>query len=265
MSLRIGTRLRGFVLAGTLVTGCTFAPRAASTGGGDGGPGSNIDAPDAPAGTPCAGSGAFQLCANPTIDTLTLMGDLDTDSDPRCNTTSIGGGFTTAGQPPACVVVARTIQVDALTAHGTGHVLVLFATSAMTITGTLDASSRATGDRLGPGTGTFTCPAFMAAPKGNQAGGAGGSFMTVAGNGGAHDGDMPGTAAPIAAAPSVLRPGCAGQGAGGGAGGAGGGAVYLASVGAITLMANAFGRRVGPQRRCGRPGQRRPRWAAPAG
>src|SRR5690606_21822364 len=108
--------------------------------------------------------------------------ELDTGSDSLCHAAASSlAGWTAAGQPDACVVFARHITVSTTRAFGP-RPLVLAATETLTVTGLLDASGRR--DRAGPGSGAAACQPFAGAP-GPRAGGAGGSFMTTGGNGGA--------------------------------------------------------------------------------
>jgi hypothetical protein len=188
------------------------------------------------------------------------------------NTAAVGAGGCTeihdqTGGPPLCIVAGTTIEIAASatlraialvpmgsTAASTNP-LVLFATQAITISGTLDVSSHGSetfGGTPGVGAGARTVVGCLAAgvdgPIGaNSFGGggaAGGSFGgagAAGGNGGNNNNIGHGNpAAPLAT--NLLVGGCPGghggdgDGGGGGApGGAGGGAVYLLAGDAITI------------------------------
>ena len=176
-----------------------------------------VDAP--PDAAPCYGAGLITICPSaPVTDSLAITANttLDTDTSPLCIVYS-------GGELDVCVVAATTISIAAtqrLHAIGT-RPLVLLATGAMTIDGTLDVT-------FGAGANPATCVAPTAA-TGKQ-GGAGGSWQ---GRGGSGGNAVSGTG-PVAAPGTTtvaLRGGCrGGSGAGGGspgAGGSGGGAVYL--------------------------------------
>ena len=196
------------------------------------------------------GGGAYQLCfaGMPPMGNLALNGNFNTGTDARCMTPPTN--WMTAGQPDACMVLGKAITVQTLTVTGTKPLILLGDT--ITITGTLDVSSKASG-AAGPGLTTTQCGAFVAAPvsDGNGAGGgAGGSFKTLAGDGGRGDaiGSTGGRAAAADSAnPAVLRSGCPGQTGGtgtaaAGAPGKGGGVVYLtASKITITGAIHASG------------------------
>ncbi len=172
--------------------------------------------PDARA---CFGEGLVQVClVEPVTMPLSITSNttIDTASSPLCVAYS--------GEPENayCVVAATTISIAAnrrLRATGP-RPLVLVATDAMVLDGTIDASAG------GAAANPTTCVAPTAS---NSQGGAGGSF---AGKGGAGGGAVSGLgqAASPAVAAVAFRGGCNGsRGAsgGGGTGGRGGGAVYL--------------------------------------
>src|ERR1043165_1237379 len=121
----------------------------------------------------------------------------------------------------------------------------------LTVTGTIDASSRRAGNR---GAGSNGTPCTLAAEgldeSHGSSGGAGGSFADKGGNGGngntnfSSDGGVMriGGAAGNATVPTAVRGGCAGAKGGdgsgtspGGAGGASGGAIYLIAGGTIDV------------------------------
>ena len=196
-------------------------------------------------------SGAYQVCINnlPSAP-VTLSGTLNTNTaNPLCEATLPVGWM--PGQPDACFVLGTSITLPAgTTVKVTGpRPLVLVATTgALTIAGTLDASSHI-GGSAGPAN-DLGCAGFTIAPAGASnggGGGAGGSFMSAGGNGG---GGGPGGVMNIGGAslgnlmfaPTSLHGGCDGQrGGNGGSGntagsvGRGGGAVYLLAKTTIDL------------------------------
>ncbi|MBK7536578.1 MAG: hypothetical protein IPI49_14640 [Myxococcales bacterium] len=181
-------------------------------------------------------------------------GVLDTDTSDLCAKPPL-----VPAAAPYCVIRAAALTVPAgVTVRAIGaRPLVLVATGAVTINGTVDVSSRhevlpSTPKSTGAGGGHATvCQAFRreAQPKASGGGGAGGgTFGGLGGNGG--NGDS-GSSTPAEGAlptltrdpqPTTLRGGCpGGQGAGvstvtkGGTGGDGGGALYVASKLSITV------------------------------
>ncbi len=148
-----------------------------------------------------------------------------------------------------CVIAATSFTIDSgvtLTIEDSDPVAIV-ATGSITISGTLDVSSKHTGPVLGAGGDDVACDSSTldGMDSGNSGGGgAGGSFTSKGGDGG--DGDNTavagGTATPAVAAPSYLRGGCRGGVGGDGAGGTtranagdGGGAVYLVAGATITV------------------------------
>jgi hypothetical protein len=212
--------------------------------------GPDIDAPDAPPDAyvhdarECFGTGMYELCfaMMPPMGTVTLAGTLDTDNDIRC--TTMPTDWMTAGQPDACMVIGRLINVNAaLVVTGTRPLALVG--EIVTISSTLDIASHR-GGTTGAAANASQCAAFATAPVNDTngaGGGAGGSFIGAGGNGGRGEAGsaLGGTAAAAdAVAPTVLRGGCPGQtGATGtqaaGTRGASGGALYItASVFSMT-------------------------------
>lgn len=191
-----------------------------------------VDAPpDAP---PCYGGGLVTICPSaPVTDPLAI-----TASTTINTATSTLCVDYTGSEENLCVVAATAISIDAgqqLRAVGP-RPLVLLATTALTIDGTLDASSGA----AGANPAACTPPS---AANGGQ-GGAGGSWQGRGGSGGGSVSGLGPASAP-GTTTVALRGGCAGgSGAGSspGAGGNGGGAVYLiaASI-AVNGSINASG------------------------
>ncbi|MDQ3336430.1 MAG: hypothetical protein M4D80_14780 [Myxococcota bacterium] len=237
-----------------LLAACKFST-ALTPGDGDniGGERMIDAAPDAPPDAfdpKCYGSGAFYLClatmpmGNTTLDGQTIL------TTPCNNNTEF---VAMLGGVQVCVIAADRITLNA--GQNAGIVgnkpLVLIATTAMTINGTLDASS--VRGNTGPNANPTVCNNAGTTGATNTAGGgggAGGSFGSVGGRGGNGGGGGGGTAAAIVTQPvTVLRGGCAGGGGATGvagtptAGGPGGGAVYLVSRGTLTIggIVNASG------------------------
>jgi hypothetical protein len=191
----------------------------------------------------CYGTGAYTACvATPTV-AVVLPATLNTDTSPLCQANQ-PLGWTGQGQPMVCAIAGTTLDVPSTTVVTGSRPLVLLA-SGITIAGVLDVSSHR-GGASGPGSNPLTCGAFPVTPgnrNGGAGGGAGGSFVTKGGNGGAGDGGQAagGQSPNASAGPTVLRAGCDGQLAGKssndnpGAIGRGGGAIYLAATNAITI------------------------------
>jgi hypothetical protein len=209
-------------------------------GPGDAGPGDARPGDASPVGDAatdaCVGTGMVKLCLDALPrDPLVLDATraFDTDRDSRCTS------FTPANSA-WCVIAATRIEVAAgATLSATGsRVLVLVATEAARIDGTIDvASHQLTGTSLVRGAGSQAMECGRgggAAAASGAGGGAGGSFATRGGRGGTGIiGGSSGGVAPLAAPATSLRGGCAGGQGGqfdvypGGEPGAGGGAVYL--------------------------------------
>jgi hypothetical protein len=223
-------------LAGSLSNTCVGGA------GGDGGADSPVvDAPVdmfVPDARECFGAGAYELCfaGMPPMGTVSLAGTLDTGSDARC--VAMPQSWADAGQPDACLLLARDLAVTAnLLVTGT-RPLVLVGEH-VRIDAVIDVASHR-GGAVAPGGDPAQCNAFVATPVASTnggGGGAGGSFMTKGGNGGrAQDVTSTGgtAAAPDGTAPTILRGGCAGQAGGDGTAaagppGAGGGAIFVAA------------------------------------
>jgi len=210
----------------------------------------DIDAPrDAfVAGQTCFGNVGdfFRTCLDraPTTD-LELTGPLNTN-DPICTLVQ-----PQALSPMVCVIAARNITVPSgATVRVTGQMpLALFATNAIVISGTVDASSQRLGNR-GAGANVGVCPA---ATPGNPAvtiangagGGAGGALGGAGGPGG--DGAGGSTGGPITPDIALLqiRGGCPGARGGnpdsgnGGMAGSGGGAIYFMAINTIDVTTSA--------------------------
>lgn len=182
----------------------------------------------APDGRACWGSGVAQVCfagSQPT-GLVTLSGALNTSTSPMCATDVVG-----AEAANWCVIAGADVTIASGTLTATGSkALVLVATNALTIDGTVDVASHRSGT-LGAGENLGPCPASTT--PGTAGGGAGGSFGDLGGDG---SGTNKGTAGATPAAPTVLRGGCNGQAGNGptpGVLGVGGGAVMLVADGVL--------------------------------
>ncbi len=186
----------------------------------------------------CFGAGDYELCfaGAPPMASLTLFGTFDTTSDGRC--VAMPQSWSGAGQPDACMLVARDLSI-------TGNLLVtgsrplVLVGEFITIGAVLDIASHR-GVAAAPGGNASECDAYSGSPVNSNTGaggGAGGSFMTKGGDGGrgADVSSTGGLAAVIeSSTPTTLRGGCSGQTGGtgtqaAGTAGAGGGAVYIAA------------------------------------
>jgi hypothetical protein len=139
------------------------------------------------------------------------------------------------GSPPWCVIAVNDLTIAPGTVNAIGNKpLVLVAVTTITVTGTLDVSSKR-GGQIGAGSvavGNMLCDPGTAG--GNNSGGAGGSFGSVGGLGGNMGAEVVGTLMPT----NVMRGGCPGQdGKTGTAGqkGLGGGVIYLAAGTMISI------------------------------
>ncbi|HEX5059821.1 MAG TPA: hypothetical protein VFV99_10705, partial [Kofleriaceae bacterium] len=234
--------MRVAVLA--LLVGCSFEHGVAL----DDATGGDIATPDGD-----GRCGLFlDLCGSPAPPGplhLVNADTINTDTDPRCL------GVMQASGGDVCLVYATMVDIDSgasLTATGT-RPLAIAASGALTVGGTIDVSSRISGQR-GPASSDTAC-SFAATPEldlGGAGGGAGGSFGLAGGNGGTGDTDQSqggsdGMGAPgMAGAPAsvtALRGGCRGQaganedatGGVGGSGGHSGGALYLYAAESIQI------------------------------
>lgn len=180
---------------------------------------------------PCLGGGLVQLCLDALPrDELRVAAavQIDTDKDSRC------ASFTPSNAD-WCVITATTIAIaPGATLAATGRrALVLAATEALVVEGTVDVSSHTKPRRVrGAGMGIGLCGGARQAQQQGGAG-AGGSFRSKGGSGGGNpspaQGTLPGGVVPL----DKLRGGCSGAGGGvpdpnpAAEGGDGGGAVYL--------------------------------------
>ncbi|MBK7536580.1 MAG: hypothetical protein IPI49_14655 [Myxococcales bacterium] len=249
-ALRLRAQALGLAaLATTLVASCEFPL-----------PGADVDPGPGP---PPLGDAPCELRDRSICVHLVELADqslpdgvLDTDTSDLCAKPPL-----VPAAAPYCVIRAAALTVPAgVTVRAIGaRPLVLVATGAVTINGTIDVSSRrealpSTPKSTGAGGGHATsCLAFLRAAQPKSAGGiggggGGGTFGGLGGSGG--DGDA-GSADPAVGGlptlmrdpqPTTLRAGCrGGQGAGisaatkGGDGGDGGGALYVASKLSITV------------------------------
>ena len=238
--------MRFVVLA--ITAGCSFSPPLANTGNDGSTPDATPPFDSAPGvdGTPtmpCFGPAGWEVClAIVPINTETIVGSFDTGDDEQC-ANPLPASWTAAGQPDACIVIAKRIDVTGNEVVVTGtRPLVLVASEMITIAGTLDVGSHRDPVNLGPGSPATDCMTGRSPESEGDGGGggAGGSFMTKGGDGGNGDADDrdadPGAAGNASVLPSKLRAGCPGQAGaqGGGASGQGGGALYLLAGQAIT-------------------------------
>jgi hypothetical protein len=192
----------------------------------------DVDASDPPVGAnPCLGGGFVQLCLTELPrDPLVIEASkqIDTDKDSRCTSFS-------PANPAWCVISATRISIAAgatLSAVG-NRPLVLAATEALQIDGTIDVASHLVGNQHTRGAGAMPSDCAGSVGASYPGGGAGGSFRSRGGAGGSVPGMAGGGVASAAAVVTKLRGGCSGGNGGvadpnpGGEGGAGGGAVYL--------------------------------------
>jgi hypothetical protein len=185
----------------------------------------------------CYGAGPGKVCfAQPPTGTQTINAAINTDGA-MCATTVIGTA-------PGCVIAADSITISGTVTVTGSKALVLVAATTLTVTGSLDASSRrGGGGQLGASADPAGCDPGTA--PGAHGGGAGGSFGGTGGAGGNDGGGMHGGVAGAAQATlTALRGGCPGQtGAVGGTAGApghGGGAVYLIAGTSIVIASGTI-------------------------
>jgi len=183
-----------------------------------------MDAHLAQDGVYCYGTGFGAACflAPPTGAVNLTPQTIMTDTSNMCSTTVMGN-------PAWCVITGADITVAAGTVNAIGgKPLVLVATNTITVTGTIDVSSKR-GGQIGAGSvavGNVLCDPGTVG--GNNSGGAGGSFGSAGKVGGNAGGETAGAVMPT----NVMRGGCPGQdGKTGTVGqkGLGGGVVYLAA------------------------------------
>ncbi len=253
-SVRCFIMRRAWIVVVALVTasGCRFllgdSPDEAATdaaGSGSGGPDAMADANTDPR---CAWGGAGLpqggICLGelPT-SSPSIPATIDTDTSPLCVAYSKGGGT-------YCVIAGIDLGAGNVRVTGSKP-LVLIATNALTVTGTIDIASHTAVPSRGAGSGPTSCDYGVGPTNGNNPetrGGAGGSFGGSGGRGGLRNGQSPATDSGVPGAratiapPAVLRGGCPGQdgfGAGAAVGGFGGGAIYL--VGGVSISVDAAG------------------------
>jgi hypothetical protein len=230
-----------------IATGCSFSPPIEDTPK-DGSTDTTPPFDSAPGvdGTPtmpCFGPAGWEVCLSAVpINTETIAGTFDTEDDDQC-ANPLPASWVAAGQPDACIVIAKRIDVTGNEVVVTGtRPLVLVASEVITIAGTLDVGSHRDPVNIGPGSPASECMSGKTPETENAGGGggAGGSFMTKGGDGGNGDADDKdadaGRAGDASLLPSKLRAGCPGQAGaqGGGAFGHGGGALYLLAGESIT-------------------------------
>jgi hypothetical protein len=191
-----------------------------------------VDAtPDMMATQLCLGT-MHRICVAAPTSSLSLMTQpISTSSSTLCTP------YTATPAVDACVIAGQTISLPSgniVTVTGTKR-LILIAADSLTITGTLDASSRR-GLPGGPAADTGPCAVGAIAPTTNMQGGGGwgGTFGSGGGNGGTTPSGGIGGSAGAPQSITALAGGCpGGNGApngvnvGAGGGGHGGGAVML--------------------------------------
>lgn len=182
----------------------------------------------------CLGDVFFTACVAEPLDDITVLGAIDTTSDPRCIVTTQALG------PDLCVVAGRRIVLNGpVVASGT-RPLVLAATAEILVDNLIDVATTFT--KTGPGA-RIDCKS----PSGGNGaagggGGAGGSFGFIGGAGGSGAAGVgAGARAPDVPLTSILGGCSAGNGGLGGtattpaAGGIGGGAVWLVAGDRIVI------------------------------
>ena len=205
-----------------------------------------LDAPmiDGPPGALCLGT-PLRVCLTTTpTQPVALPAAIDTMS----GCTQI---VMQASGPELCVVAGTTVTVPGATRATGPRPLVVVATQALTVEGTIDASSSAAAAGAGANATQCAAAGTGADDTGGGGGGAGASFGAKGGDGGRGDendngapnGKAAGGVATAAQTPDAVRGGCKGgnggdAGAGRGTGGNGGGAVYLIAGTSITIATN---------------------------
>ncbi|HEY4181200.1 MAG TPA: hypothetical protein VGM90_30355 [Kofleriaceae bacterium] len=195
-----------------------------------------------------------QICfTTPPAQPKDLPATIDTGVDASCDLL-----VPQPGGLDLCVVAGTQVTVPSAgtRVYGT-RPLVVVATGALTITGTLDASSRHDGaNKTGPAANAATCSSANIngeSDAGGGAGGGGGGFGGAGGSAGkadtnmsaGNDGDSTGGTGGAISSNTFIRGGCRGGNGGdgggnGGAGGDGGGAVYLIANTTITVNGAVF-------------------------
>jgi hypothetical protein len=216
-----------------LLTGCRqLLGFESPTPGALDGPDDGFGAQSACAGSPMGLLG--ERCLDPT-GPVNLEGIFETDSDSRCDPDT-----------KACIVAGTSIKiVGALRVRGT-RPLVLWSATTIEVGAAIDAGSHNSLAGEGPGANEPTCPVvdgntgiFGSGTVG--AGGAGGSFATPGGQGGAGFDATSGmqitTGVDVTLAPAAFRGGCPGGDGGGSPAsrGSGGGVIYLMAVESIRV------------------------------
>jgi hypothetical protein len=213
----------------------------AGDGGTRGSDGSNVPPPDVgPDATLCFGSFEHLCFTTPPTGDVALSGAIDTATDARCVTMTGAGG-------ELCVIGGSQIEVTGTVAVSGARPLVLIATTSLTVSGTLDASS-VVGGAVGAGANSAACTAATAPVSAKGGGGAGGSFGNSGGNGGKAQGA--GGVSGASQTATFVRGGCAGNtgscptigntGGPGGVGGPGGGALYLIAGNQLAISGAVF-------------------------
>ncbi|CAN5772086.1 hypothetical protein BH11MYX2_BH11MYX2_23950 [soil metagenome] len=215
----------------------------------DSGGDSTTDAPPVDA-RMCFG-GPHEICLTtlPT-QTTTPPASIDTGVDANCDQI-----VPQPGGVALCVIAGTDVTVNTTRAYGT-RPLVIVATGALTVTGTLDAGSHHTGaNRTGAAANDAACSTAGNGEddSGGAGGGGGGGFAGTGGtaghgdtnNSGGSAGDSNGGAGGAVNTATLIRGGCRGGNGGDGAnqganGGDGGGAVYLIAGTAITINGGVF-------------------------
>jgi hypothetical protein len=250
-----------------LLAACSFraspTQSAPSDSSGSSGSDSGVDVMKPPPtdGGACFGKGLLKICLDAAPSQMVMlpgaMNPLDTGVDGNC--TKIVGQ---TNGPELCVIAGMTVRVSGSFAAIGTRPLVLIGADSITVSSTLDVSSKiAGGSRKGAGANDPGCTVGSNGKNdsGGGGGGAGGSFGTIGGSGGDgdHNNNFPpagtapgGTPGAVQATPAVLRGGCKGSSGGagadvaasqtGGAGGDGGGAVYLIAGNLITISGEVF-------------------------
>ncbi len=234
-----------------VLLGCSFEHGTVTSGSPDGGINGSDDIDAPPSGTLCLGAAAYQVCVPHPTMSVTVSGLIDTATAAECAPAQ-PSGWLAAGQPESCFIFGTSISISGTARFVGARPVVLFASNDISISGTLDASSKRGEAKSGPGAPAPSCRSFTQNPEENSSGpggGAGGTFMTKGGNGGdGNASNVEGRAPNPEPKPMRLRAGCNGQRGGvgdepPGPPGAGGGAVYLVAGGTITIsgIINASG------------------------
>ncbi|HMG22569.1 MAG TPA: hypothetical protein VK607_14650 [Kofleriaceae bacterium] len=173
--------------------------------------------------------GTFAPVCFPAMPTMTIVlggaRDIDTDNPQNCDQTH----NKTAAY---CVLVAGTLTIpmaSVLRARGSKPLVLISASGAFNLSGTIDVSSKIAGTRGAGADPAGTCTTGVTEAT-MTSGAYGGSFESKGGDGKQVDGVAGVAGGVIPSFPSALRGGCpggAGAGTTGGAGGSGGGAVAI--------------------------------------